>query len=299
MNPFKKNSMKKIKILLIALAVIAMSGSCSNDDLNPESVFKDPDPTLLTEFDKWILTNYTYTYNMSFKYKMEDIESLVDYDLVPASIPNSIAVAKIIKHLWMEVYDQVGGVHFTRAHIPKVIHLIGSRAHRTGSSLLGSAEGGMKITLFDVNSLDLADVSIQTLAGRYLKTMYHEFTHILQQAKTQPVEFDAISNQLYVGNTWTNFNDDAAYPLGFVSAYSRAEAIEDFAEVLAIYAVHGQENWNEILTNAGEDGAAIISQKLELVRTYLRISWNIELDELRRVFELRAATLHQLDLSTL
>jgi substrate import-associated zinc metallohydrolase lipoprotein len=240
---------------------------------------------------------------MSFKYKMEDIESLVDYDLVPASIVNSIAVAKIIKHLWMEVYDQVAGVNFTRAHIPKVIHLIGSRAYRTGSSLLGSAEGGMKITLFDVNALDVSTVGtngfVDGIAQRYLKTMYHEFTHILQQAKAQPVEYDAISNQDYVGSTWTNFKDEDAYPLGFVSAYARAEAIEDFAEMLAIYVVRGQENWDDILAQAETDGAAILNQKLEIVKNYLQVSWNIELDELRRIFELRATTLNQLDLLNL
>jgi substrate import-associated zinc metallohydrolase lipoprotein len=283
--------------------IATVTWSCTEEELNPESVFKDPDPALRTEFDQWILANYTYPYNMSLKYKMEDIESLIEYDLVPATTENSIAVAKIIKHMWIEVYDQVSGVDFTRTYIPKVVHLIGSRAYRTGTSLLGTAEGGMKITLFDVNALDVSTVGasgfVDGLAQRYLKTMYHEFTHILQQKKPQPVEYDAISNDLYIGSSWTNYTDEAAYPLGFVSAYARDEALEDFAEMLAIYVVRGQANWETILSKAGTEGAEILNQKLEIVRSYLRVSWDIELDELRRVFELRATTLNQLDLSTI
>ncbi|MDR2064832.1 MAG: putative zinc-binding metallopeptidase [Prevotellaceae bacterium] len=294
--------MKKIKIFLIIIMTAAIAWSCSEEKLNDESVFKDPDPALLTEFDKWILNNYTYPYNISFKYKMEDIESNMTYDLVPATTQKAIAMAKIIKHLWLEVYDEVAGVDFTRTYIPRVIHLIGSGAYNTNNTfLLGTAEGGLKVTLFRINDLDINNVSIELLSDWYLKTMYHEFAHILHQTKDYPAEFKAISNSDYIGGDWSSNSATLAmaYQLGFVSRYSRQEANEDFVEIIAIYIVRGQANWDSILAQAGTSGAAIINQKLEIIKSYLRNSWNIEIDELRRVFESKASMLNYLDLSNL
>jgi substrate import-associated zinc metallohydrolase lipoprotein len=294
--------MKKIKIFLITVTIAAMTWSCSEEKLDSESVFKDPDPALRTEFDNWLLANYTIPYNISFKYKMEDIETNMTYDLVPATVKNAIAMAKIVKHLWLEVYDQVAGVDFTRTYIPRVIHLVGSGAYNTNNTfLLGTAEGGLKVTLFRINELNISSINIEFLTDRYLKTMHHEFAHILHQTKDYPAEFKAISNIDYVGGDWSSNSMTLAmaYQLGFVSRYARSEPNEDFVEIIAIYTVRGQANWDYILAQAGTSGAAIINQKLEIVKSYLRNSWNIELDELRRVFESRAAMLNYLDLSNL
>ncbi|MDR0754757.1 MAG: putative zinc-binding metallopeptidase [Prevotellaceae bacterium] len=294
--------MKNIKIFLVTIITATIAWSCSEDKLNSESVFKDPDPALQTEFDKWLLENYTYPYNISFKYKMEDIESNMTYDLVPATVKNSIAMAKIIKHLWLEVYDDVAGVDFTRTYIPRVIHLIGSGAYNSNNTfLLGTAEGGLKVTLFRINDLNINNISISLLSEWYLHTMHHEFAHILHQTKDYPSEFKAISNNDYIGDDWAASTATLAIAnqLGFVSRYARSEANEDFVELLSIYVTKGQANWNAILAQAGTAGTAIINQKLEIVKVYLRNSWGIELDELRRVFELRASTLNLLDLSNL
>ncbi|MDR1554078.1 MAG: putative zinc-binding metallopeptidase [Prevotellaceae bacterium] len=291
--------MKKIKIFLTIITVAAMTWSCSEEKLNSESVFKDPDPALRTEFDKWLLENYTYPYNIGFKYKMEDIESDMSYDLVPATTKNAIAMAKIVKHLWLEVYDEVAGVDFTRTYIPRVIHLVGSGAYNSNNTfLLGTAEGGLKVTLFRINDLNINNINVNLLSEWYLKTMYHEFAHILHQTKNYPEEFKAISNSDYIGGSWSSISStlQMAYQLGFVSRYSRMEANEDFVEIIAIYIVYGQANWDSILTQAGTSGAAIINQKLEIVKSYLRNSWGIDIDELRRVFELKASTLQYLDL---
>ncbi|MDR1985081.1 MAG: putative zinc-binding metallopeptidase [Prevotellaceae bacterium] len=294
--------MKNIKLFLITIIAAAISLSCSEEKLNSESVFKDTDPAMLTAFDNWILSNYTYPYNIGFKYKMEDIESDITYDLVPANLKNSIAIAKIIKHLWLEVYDQVAGVDFTRTYIPRVIHLIGSGAYNSNNTVrLGTAEGGLKITLYRINELNPANVTVAQLTDSYLRTMFHEFAHILHQTKDYPAEFRAISNNDYIGSDWSSSSatELIAFQLGFVSRYSRQEPNEDFVEIIARYTVLGQAYWDNVLAQAGASGAAIINQKLEIVKSYLRNSWNIELDELRRVFELRASTLNQLDLLNL
>lgn len=294
--------MKKIKIFLTIIAVATVTWSCSEEKLNSESVFKDTDHALQTEFDKWLLDNYAYPYNISFKYKMEDIETNMSYDLTPATTKNAIAMAKIVKHLWLEVYDEVAGVDFTRTYIPRVIHLVGSGAYNSNNTfLLGTAEGGLKVTLFRINDLNINNINVNLLSEWYLKTMYHEFAHILHQTKNYPEEFKSISNADYIGGNWSSISStlEMAYKLGFVSRYSRQEANEDFVEIIAIYIVYGQANWDSILAQAGTSGAAIISQKLEIVKSYLRNSWNLDIDELRRVFESRALMLNYLDLSNL
>jgi substrate import-associated zinc metallohydrolase lipoprotein len=277
--------------------------SCAEDEIDKNnSIFEDPDPAARTEFDNWLLSNYTYPYNIVVKYKMQDIESDISYELVPATVEKAIAFAKLIKHLWIEVFDDVAGADFTKSYIPRIIHLIGSGAYNTNNTvLLGTAEGGLKITLYRVNDLNPETVTASLLVDRYLKTMYHEFSHILHQTKNYSEEFARISNADYVSDDWSsNSNTEAmAYELGFVSRYSRKEANEDFVEILAIFVVRGQEYWDDILRKAGTNGASIINQKFEIVKSYLKTAWNIDIYELRRTFESRAASMHLLDLKSL
>jgi substrate import-associated zinc metallohydrolase lipoprotein len=277
--------------------------SCTEDEINRDnSIFKDPDPAMRTEFDRWLLTNYTYPYNIVLKYKMQDIESSMTYELVPTTVEKAIAFAKLIKHLWIEVYDDVAGPAFTKTYIPRIIHLIGSGAYNTNNTvLLGTAEGGLKITLYRINDLNPETVTAGLLTDRYLKTLFHEFAHILHQTKNYSEEFAKISNADYVSDDWSsNSNTEAkAYELGFVSRYARKEANEDFVEMLSIFVVGGQTNWTGILRKAGDRGAAIIGQKFEIVQNYLQTSWNIDIYELRRAFESRVASMHLLDLKNL
>lgn len=47
------------------------------------------------------------------------------------------------------------------------------------------------------------------------------------------------------------------------------------------------------------DGKEALQQKLELVKEYLDLSWNISLDELRTIVQRRSAEISSLDLSSL
>jgi substrate import-associated zinc metallohydrolase lipoprotein len=274
--------------------------SCKEDALSDESIFQDSKKEL-SAFDQWILTNYTYPYNIVFKYKMEDIESDHTYQLVPAAPEKSIAFAKIIKYLWLDAYAEHKGVDFPRMHAPRVIHLIGSGAYNSNNTyLLGTAEEGMKITLFRINDFDPEHPSIPEIRDR-MRTLYHEFSHILHQKKIYSEEFQKITNDDYVLNDWSSTANTLQIALekGFISRYARMEPNEDFVEIIARYIVYGQENWDAQLKAAGEDGAAKITQKFEIVRSYLEISWGVDINELRRVFETRLANIDKLDLTHL
>lgn len=293
--------MRSFKIYLLLFLLIGVFISCQKEELNSESIFKDTDSEQLTAFDYWLLSNYTYPYNISFKYKMQDIETSKSYELAPASPEKSLAMAKLIKYIWLETYDEVKGIHFLRQYAPKVFHLVGSNAYNSsGTIILGSAEDGMKITLYNVNGLDIDNPSLDVLK-RYMKTIIHEFSHILHQNKEYTPDFASISKNDYVGSDWSASTETEAiaYSKGFISRYARSEPNEDFVELIAIFVVYGQENWDSILERAGTEGANIIDQKFEIVKEYLNVSWQIDIYELRRVFETRLNSIDQLDLKNL
>jgi len=288
--------MKKSGIYILAFAMAGLFWSCSEDGLNSDSIF-DTSAVARNEFDQWLLENYSYTYNIDFKYRMEDIESDYDYALAPADLDKSIQLAKLVKYCWLEAYDEVAGIDFTRAYVPKTIHLIGSAAYNSnGTMVLGTAEGGMKVTLYYVNSMV---VSASFLNTYYFKTMHHEFAHILHQTKSYSTEFEQISVGNYIGNDWQYMSTTEARQLGFVTPYSMYEPNEDFVEIIAVYITNDADYWAGVLEDAGDEGAAIIEQKFEIVRSYLEDSWEIDIDELRDVVQRRCGNLDLLDLDSL
>jgi len=292
--------MKKIFIYMLVLATtIVFFSSCDNDDVDENNSIFDTSAVKRSEFEKWIVNNYVYPYNISFKYRMEDVESDLTYDLVPAELDKSIAMAKIVKHLWLEAYDEVIDVNFTRIYIPKVIHLIGTGAYNAdGSWVAGTAEGGMKVTVYNVNALDLDNINPTQLNDDYFHVIHHEFAHILHQTKNYDNEFKGISDGLYVGNNWVNEVDLEALKAGFITRYARSAVDEDFVEVFSIYVTYTAERWNRRLSLAGE-GAPIINKKVELVKSYMSSKWGIDMDELREVIQRRSSELDLLDLKNI
>lgn len=59
---------------------------------------------------------------------MEDIESDMNYQLVPADYNQSVRMAKLMKYLCLEAYDVItGSKNFIRSYYPKMVHLVGLR----------------------------------------------------------------------------------------------------------------------------------------------------------------------------
>ena len=281
---------KYIKYLAIA-ALAVFAASCQEKPLDPDSQILDS-KVVENEFDKWLVTNYIEPYNIMFKYRMEKNESDFNYWLVPATYENSIKMAKLMKFLCFEPYDDItGSKEFIKSYYPKMIHLVGSGAYRNnGTFVLGTAEGGLKITMYFVNEMR---IETDYLNEYYFKTMHHEFAHILNQTKPYSTDFDAISGSEYA---WKN--DAEAQQNGFISAYASSEAGEDFVELLSIYVTNTPEYWANIIKNAGA-GADKINAKFEIVYNYMLNSWNIDLNELRDNIQERQKQIGTLDLETL
>lgn len=269
--------------LLCCSLATALTG-CQGDELSSQSVMTDDGLQYHDPFDDWLYMNYTVPYNIRLKYHMEDIESEYEYTLAPADYDKAVKVAHIFKYTWLEAYDEICGVDFTRRYVPKVMHLVGSAAYaRNGTIMMGQAEGGMKITLYAVNQLQLN----HTFLDLYFHTIHHEFAHILHQTKDYPPDFEKISEGRYVSGDWYLETDQHALQTGFVSAYAMSEPREDIAELTAEYITHDADYWQKLMSNAGQQGAAIISMKLDILRAYMLSAWNIDIDELRDIIQRR------------
>jgi substrate import-associated zinc metallohydrolase lipoprotein len=277
----KKNA---IDIFLSFFFLLAIGG-CVKDDKFTSSIFVDPaglNPASPTyNFDVWLNQNFLEPYNLSFKYKMEDVGSDLEYNLVPASLEKSKQLAQLIKYLWFDVYSSMVNEEFLKSYGPRIIHLIGSPAYNpnSGTIILGTAEGGIKVTLYNCNSLDYTDPTM--LNEYYFKTMHHEFAHILHQTKSYPKDFEKISAGNYSPMGWQYLTDQDAAKLGFVSPYSASQAREDFVEVIANYLVKSDNDWNSLQEMAGNSGSAIIIKKLSICSTWLKEKWGIDIVKMR------------------
>lgn len=297
--------MKRIVLLSITmLGCIFSCTSCSEDDLDPKSVITE-ETSQPTPLDNWLYENYITPYNVEFAYRYVDMETDMTYNLTPASYEKSVQMAKLVRHLCFQSYDEVtGSMDFIRSYFPKMIYLVGSPAYNNnGTVILGTAEGGTKITLYAVNRMDPTNVSL--LNEWYFKTIHHEFAHILNQTKPYSTDFDQVTGTSegirYVGNAcWDVYaTESAALKDGFISCYAATSADEDFVELVSIYVTNTAETWNSKLTTAGTTGRKMIEEKFEIVYKYMENDWNINLDELRKVVLRRQDEVPSLDLDTL
>lgn len=166
--------MKKYIIYSLIITLTCGLGACNNDeDVDKANSIFSTEEVERSPFDNWILGNYTHPYNIALKYRMEDNESDMTHVLAPADYKKSVVLAKIIKHVWLEAYDEAtGNPDFLRQYIPKTIHFIGSPAYEdNGTMVLGTAEGGMKITLYNVNDINPDKIDINLLNEYYFQTM--------------------------------------------------------------------------------------------------------------------------------
>lgn len=308
----------KLKYFLLA-AVAMVTVACSEDDLESESIFQDHAVVEQNDFDRWLKVNYVDSFNIMFKYKFEFKESDKDYNLAPADYDKAVALAKLTKYMWLESYKSVMGLDFIRTYCPKVMHLVGSPAYNEdGSIVLGTAEGGMKITLYNVNNLDLDKLDLELLNRWYFHTMHHEFAHILHQTKNYPTEFNEVTKDSYQSNSWVNLKDSVtAWQMGYITPYASMETQEDFVEILSTYITSTQAYWDYVLERAdpswldksghalmeeyasftvGVNGKQAITQKLEIVREWLKTAWGVDIDDLRAEVLYRSQHFRELDL---
>ena len=317
--------MKKYIILAIGcVSAVLLLNSCRKEaPLNPESIIMmDNGMIVQNDFDKWLDANYVKPYNIDVKYRYEMNESDFSYYTIPPSYEYAVMMAHIVKYLCIDTYDEVASIDFTRQYFPKMFFYTGEWEYKNnGTYILGTAEGGRKIFLAGLNYLP------KVLAGEYtghpdpaealnhfyIKTIHHEFTHILNQTRDYPEEFKQVTPTTYVQSDWST-NDFGTYyrERGYLSTYSQDSDREDFAEVLSLYVTNSEETFEGWLEKAGREvteedldeknnshyvefhhsfpdltlgsrfpGADLIKAKLDIVRNYMKNNFDIDIDQLR------------------
>ena len=288
---------KYIYTLLFAASIVL--GACNEDKLDSHSIFNTESPER-NAFDTWLLLNYIVPYNIQFNYKYIDKESDNTYNLIPAEYDKCVAMAKLTKYLWIDSYNELLGETFIKTYCPRMIQLIGSKAYNSqGSVVLGTAEGGLKITLYNVNELDVNNPNIDFLNTWFFKTMHHEFAHILHQTKNYSTDFNLISTD-YQGPSWLNLeSDEIANTMGFITRYASFSPDEEFVEIISNYITHDADYWENVLNNGGALGKIKLQKKFDIVRKYLKDSWGIDIDKLRDIVQRRSGSLSEVDLENL
>jgi substrate import-associated zinc metallohydrolase lipoprotein len=273
---------KKFIYSVCAVCIVLGFAACSKDELGDTVISEKI--TQENQFDKWLNANYVAPYNIAFKYKYEEIESDYDYYTIPADFNQSVKMAHLVKYLCIEAYDEVAGTVFTRSYFPKMFFLIGEWEYRNnGTFILGTAEGGKKILLTGINDIDKHIHSAEELNHYYIKTIHHEFVHIVNQTRPYSTEFKQITGSGYVADSWSEEPYVSTYlTRGFITAYAQHSDTEDFAEMASEYMVEPDSVWQKWMDEAGEEGRALINQKLDIVKDYYQNTWNVDLDKMRR-----------------
>ena len=294
--------MKRLAYILTAmLAAAPFLVSCEQDNPDREHSIIVVNKKDRTPFDDWLDTYFVHPYNIQFKYRYQMDESTLSYTSIPADYHAAIMRAHIVKFMCIDTYDEVAGSDFTRRYFPKMFFLMGEWEYKNnGTMILGTAESGRKIKLAGINYLPGYSRDPDQLNHYYLKTIHHEFTHILNQTKDFPVKFSQITPESYVTDSW-NDTDSDYLRRGFISKYSQHSDREDFAGMMSMYITNSPERWESWLNTAGDSGRSFLESKLDIVRDYMDNSFGIDLDELRSVILRREGELAsgQVDIESL
>ena len=271
--------MKKIYIA----AVLALSlAACNNkENLSSESVLK-PRTTAKTALDTYIYNNFQQPYNIMVTYNYIDADFEMGKYFYPPTEAKVQPMLEIVKKVWIDSYTQVAGQNFIKSVAPRQISLIGGyNVNPSGTITLGFADSGMKITLFNVDQLD---VTQHEATRQYFHTIQHEYCHIINQRKPYSEEYGKITPSDYTAN-WYNVGLADANKKGFITPYSMLNDIEDFAEMTSGMLSMSKTAWDAKINPIPEEGRKLIRKKEEFVVSYFKSEWNIDLYRLQEVVE--------------
>ena len=288
--------MKIVKLIIAVLAMNIIVTSCKKEDALG-SVDNIPglggDTWVPGPIDHWILDTLTTPYNIAVKYKwdMGELQDDFNKNLVPPKEEKVIPMMSAIKKVWINSYVAEAGINFFKNISPKFFILVGSPAYERGAIKLGTAEGGRKVTLYDVNNFRIKGMPGYVLSDtenvkQVFHTIHHEYAHILDQNIKIPVEFSQSSAIAYTSD-WLNVTATDARNEGFISQYAISAAFDDWAEMVSIMLVEGKAWFDQYVdginytgTTANGTTAAVakarLRQKEAVVVSYFKQTWNID-----------------------
>lgn len=286
-------------IVYIILCALLFT-ECKKEDMGNSLI--DTSTPIQNETDKWIHNNYTQEFNIEVKYRWDMSELEQSSILTPPRTSQVKPFLDNMKKTWIEPYARHSGMDFVKTYIPKLIVLVGSQnKNNEGAFILGQAEAGRKVTIYEINYISYdfdglsereAEKQMKTII-QTLRTMHHEFGHILHMTTAYPVEYSKITPN-YIRN-WQNFTDGEANRMGFITSYSMLNPNEDFVEFLSIFLTTSNSEWNkkieeivirddefEVDEKASAVPRALIRQKEKMLSDYMMSVWKTDIYALQK-----------------
>ncbi len=265
--------MKLLKLIPILLYIVTIISCKKSEKLDTDIPGLGGDNWVQTDLDKWLYDSLTHPYNIQVKYKWDQFELELNKTLVPPLESQVRPVLDAMLQIWINTYKAEAGDVFFKKYSPKLIVAVGSPSFNPdGSVTLGTAEGGRRVVLYDLNDYDNTNVDA---VKQMVHVVEHEYGHILNQNVLYPQEFKLISAGKYTAN-WINQTDEQARAEGFISAYAKASPDEDFVEMISIMLTEGRL-WFEMLVNSeNTEAATALRSKEQMVVSYYKDVWNID-----------------------
>lgn len=272
----KRNIIKIFSVLFLLFTII----SCKKEDPASIDLTKYVDnPVANAALDNWLKTNFLDPYNMDVIYRYSDYYKDNDKVVSPANPATVQPQMQTVLEGFINPYKNVAGVPFIKKMLPKEWVLFGSGAYQTdGSMILATASAGKRVTIYDLNNFNANNADGVT---RKLRTIHHEFTHILNQLVAMPTDFQTITKSTYSA-TWTTISDVAARDMGYVSPYASSQPGEDFAETTAHLLVLGQAWFDARANTSTVVGKAALKAKEASVVQYFTINLGVDFRALQR-----------------
>ena len=264
--------MKQVLYIFSLVVVVTAFSSCRSNDDFTESIFDTTVPVVdpnssTAPFDQWLYDNFVVPYNVDVKYRFDFMSSDLQFQLTPADYGRSQLLAHFIRYLFYDTYTKYAGEEFMKKYGPRIFHFIGSSGYNasTGTEVLGTASGGVKITLYKINEMKAcpqydqatntltnpySEDDVDVLNENYFHTMHHEFSHILHQTKAYPVAFGQVTSSSYDPMTWNERDSVTTHQLGFLTHYASSATYEDFVETLSCISTDNDVRWMNRLINA-------------------------------------------------
>lgn len=275
--------MKNIKLITCLFLILLGVSSCRKEEaLDVDFSNYNPDGYVATELDEWLSSTFTDEYNIEVLYRYNRYMTDVEKDVAPPKVEFVKPQMEAVLNGFLLPYKKIAGATFIRENTPKQFVLFGSGVYRDdGSLVLGTADGGRRVVLYEVNKFDPENPDV---VKRRLRTIHHEFTHILNQLVRIPSEFEQINKADYVVS-WMDYPSDEAKELGFISQYSRSAPGEDFAEMTAHLLVEGQLWFEHYLSGTNDEAKEKLREKEQIVVDYFDTHLNIDFRALQREME--------------
>jgi substrate import-associated zinc metallohydrolase lipoprotein len=281
---------KFYSVILVALLFVA--ASCYDDEsvTSPVKVQTPSEDPL----DIFIQQNFVDEYGVAVRYKFVDRYVDPNKRVVPPRRELVEPMLNFLTELWIEPYMNVpNGRSFFQDHVPAEVIFIGSPIfNNDGTVTLGTADAGARITLTEVNSIDLAN---KEWLFQQLNTIYHEFAHIVHQRYNLPPNWQEISPEGYTSiGSWYTLSNEDALQRGFVSPYGTSTFNEDFAETVAfilfdpefyVKYIEDEQNCTADDCVARNDGRAMLRRKYTAVLEHYKEVTGVDLLQVRAIVQ--------------